>query len=384
LGIESRKRDHIQISLDKDVSFKEKTNWFEYVELIHSALPEMDADEVNLSTTFLGEKFSLPFVIEGMTGGTEEAEKINGNLSEAAATAKIPVGVGSQRAAMVKPELAKTFRAARERAPGAFILANIGGVQIAEHGPDMALRAVQMIDADALVIHLNPLQEVVQPDGKANFRNLISRIRRLRRELGLPIIVKEIGCGMSGNAAKRLEEAGVDAIDVAGSGGTNWTLIEMMRAEGAGDEAKAHLAEALLEWGIPTAASTLEVRASTSLPIISSGGIRSGLEAAKALALGADMVGFAHPMLEPATRSAEAVLAKIRQLEQELRTVMFLSSAKTVERMKAADLVLLGPLYQWAVQRCAAHPKLRQAYSWAKTKRIREPLSRRQKPKRSN
>ncbi|MDJ0269439.1 MAG: type 2 isopentenyl-diphosphate Delta-isomerase [Aigarchaeota archaeon] len=366
MSIEARKRDHIKISLNQDVSYKEKTSWFEFVELVHNAAPELSEDELRLEARFLDKTFGMPLLIEGMTGGTAEAEKINGNLAEAAATLKIPTGVGSQRAAIVRPELARTFRIARDRAPDGFLIANIGGVQLVEHGPELAIKAIEMIDADAIAIHLNPLQELVQPDGLANFRGLLRALRELRRELNVPIIVKEVGCGISGDAARRLEEAGASAIDVAGSGGTNWTLIELIRAEELNSVEKARVAETFLEWGIPTAAATLEVRAATSLYVVASGGMRTGLDAAKAIALGADMVGFAHPLLEPAARSAEAVIAKLKQIAAELKAALLLTGSGDIEKLKAADFILLGPLLQWAEQRCREHPKLRNKLTHAR------------------
>ena len=357
--IETRKRDHIRISLEQDVSFRNKTNWFEYVELIHVAAPELDIDEINTQVEFLSNVFSAPFLIEGMTGGTAEAEKINGNIAEAADEFNIPAGVGSQRAAIKNPELARTFKVARERAPGGFLIANIGAVQLVEEGVEFALKAVEMIEANAIAVHLNPLQEIVQPDGHAAFRGFYRALRRLKDEIGVPVIVKEIGCGLSREVVAALEEAGVDAVDVAGSGGTNWTLIEKIRAENAAAEEKARLAETFLDWGIPTAAAVLEARAGTVLPVVASGGIRTGLEAAKALALGCDMVGFAHPILVEAVKGPAAVLAKLHQLRRELMAAMFLTACRDVESLKKADFVLLGPLLAWARQRCRGHRKLR-------------------------
>ena len=357
--IESRKRDHIKISLEHDVTFRNKTNWFEYVELIHTATPDLDLDNISTEVTFLSRKFSAPFLIEGMTGGTSEAERINGNIAEAAALFGIPAGVGSQRAAVKNPELVRTFKIARDRAPDAFLIANIGAVQLVEDGIDIALKAIDMIEADAIAIHLNPLQEVVQPDGRAFFKGFYKTLRKLKLEISIPVIVKEVGCGISGPVSSSLEDSGVDAVDVAGSGGTNWTLIEKIRAESSGAEEKVSLAEVFIDWGIPTAAAVLEARAFTSLPIVASGGIRTGLEAAKALALGCDAVGFAHPILVEAVKSSDAVLSKLKQLRRDLVTAMFLTSCENVEKLRQSEFVLLGPLLDWAKQRCLKHPKLK-------------------------
>ncbi|MEM2237064.1 MAG: type 2 isopentenyl-diphosphate Delta-isomerase [Candidatus Caldarchaeum sp.] len=346
MGIESRKSDHIKISLERDVSFR-KTSWLEYVELVHQAVPEIDPDDLRTEAAFLGRRFSHPFIIESMTGGTAEAEKINGNLGEAAAVFKIPMGVGSQRAGIVKPETAYTFRVARDRGPDAFLIGNIGAAQLVENGVEMALKAVKMIEADALFIHVNPLQELIQPDGRARFKNFFKIVSQVKKELSIPIILKEIGCGLSREVVARGEESGVDAFDVAGSGGTNWTLIEMIRAEEIGDVEKKKLAEVFLEWGIPTAAAVLEAVSVTNKPIIASGGLRTGLDAAKTIALGASMAGFARPLLQPATESEKRVLEKLNQFSTELKTAMYLTGCRTVEDLKKAPKVLLGPLREW-------------------------------------
>lgn len=349
--LSSRKRDHIRLSLERNVGFREKTTWLEHVELIHRALPEMRLEDVSTEAEFLGRRFKLPLIIEGMTGGTPEAAEINGNLAEAAERAGIPMGVGSQRAALRDPSLKPTFRIARERAPRLFLIGNIGGVQLAEEGPGLAERAVEMIEADALAIHLNSLHELVQPGGSAGFRGVLKAIQEAVERLSVPVIVKEIGCGIPRETAQILQEAGVRAIDVAGAGGTNWTMIEMLRAEEAGDEEKRGLAETFLEWGIPTAAAILEVSSAVEIDVVASGGIRNGLDAAKAFSLGADMVGLARPFLKPATESAEAVWRKIGRFALELRTAMFLTGSRSVEEAKRAPKVLLGPLLDWARQR---------------------------------
>ncbi|MDW8083793.1 MAG: type 2 isopentenyl-diphosphate Delta-isomerase [Candidatus Caldarchaeum sp.] len=352
MGIEARKADHIKISLEKDVSYR-KTTWLEYVELVHQAAPDFDPEEIETETEFLGRRFSHPLVIESMTGGTALAEKINANLAEAAARFNIPMGVGSQRVGIVRPETAKTFRAARDHGPDAFLIANIGAAQLVEHGVEFAEKAIEMIDANALAIHLNPLQEIVQPDGKARSKNFFKILRKLKHQVSVYIILKEIGCGLSREVVEAADYAGVDAFDVAGSGGTNWTLIEMMRAEEVRDEAKKSLAEVFLEWGIPTAAAVVEAVSVTSKPVIASGGLRTGLDSAKALALGASMTGLARPFLEPATKSTEEVLATLNRLSTELKTAMYLTSSKTIADLKRAPKVLTGPLSQWVSQRAS-------------------------------
>lgn len=379
MEIEARKKDHIRISLEKDVSYR-KTTWLEWVELPHKAAPEIDPEDITMDTTFLGRRFTHPLIIESMTGGTLEAEKINRNLAEAASIFGVPMGVGSQRAGVVKPETAYTFRVARETGPDVFLIGNIGGSQLVEHGLEIAVKAVEMIDADALAIHLNPLQEIVQPDGRPRFRGLLTTLRKLRRELQIPIILKEIGAGISREVAGAAEDL-YDAVDVAGSGGTNWTLIEMLRAGEVEHRDKVALAETFLEWGIPTAAAIMESRVVTRKYLVGSGGLRTGLDVARALALGANMAGMAHPFLEPATKSVDDVLEKLRRISEELRAAMFLTGSRTLEDLKRSPVVVRGPLLEWAVQRCPKHPKL---YSWQKMKSKESTLSRRQKPKRSN
>ncbi|MEM4220347.1 MAG: type 2 isopentenyl-diphosphate Delta-isomerase, partial [Candidatus Caldarchaeum sp.] len=263
----------------------------------------------------------------------------------------IPMGVGSQRAGVVKPETAKTFRVARDHAPDVFLIGNIGAAQLVEKGLDFAFQAVKMIDANALAIHLNPLQEIVQPDGEPKFKNFYKILKSLKKSLPVPIILKEIGCGLSREIVVAADRAGVDAFDVAGSGGTNWTLIEMIRSEASQSTEKKSLAEVYLEWGIPTAAALIESVSVTSKPVIASGGLRTGLDSAKCIALGASMTGLARPFLGPATQSSEQVLAVLSKLSNELKTAMYLTSSRTIKDLRRAPKVLMGPLSEWASQR---------------------------------
>ena len=346
----SRKRDHLRISLEHDVGFKTKTTWLEYVELVHKALPELDFGEVSTETTFLGKRFGMPLLIEAMTGGIAEAAEINGNLAEAAERFSIPMGVGSQRAALADSRLEYTFKVARERAPNAFLIANLSGVQLVRDGVEAAEKAVEMIEADALAIHLNALQELVQPEGSTSFRGVLKAVREVSEKLDVPIIVKEIGCGISGEVAKLLEEAGVKAIDVAGAGGTCWTRIEMLRATEMDDE-KELLAKTFLEWGIPTAASIIEVSSTVNIEVVASGGIRNGLEAAKAISIGADMAGIAYPLLKPAVKSVKEVEKILSSFRNELRAAMFLTGCKNVSALKESPHVLFGPILEWVKQR---------------------------------
>jgi len=346
-----RKRDHLRLSLELDVSFEGKTTWLEYVELIHRALPELNLDKISTETSFLGEKFGMPFLVEAMTGGIPEAVEVNGNLAEAAERFSIPMEVGSQRAALEDKKLEYTFRVAKERAPKLFLIANLSGVQLAEDGVEVAEKAVEMIEADAISIHLNPLQELIQPEGSTRFKDVLKVIERVCERLDVPVIVKEVGCGISSEVARMLEEVGVKAIDVAGAGGTCWAKIEMLRLRE--DDERREVAKTFLDWGIPTAASIIEVSSAVSIEVIGSGGIRSGIDIAKALSIGADMAGAAHPLLRPATESVESVAKVLERLRSELRAAMFLTGCKDVDELKNSPHVILGPLLEWKRQRAS-------------------------------
>jgi len=350
MSIESRKSDHIKITLERDVSYR-KSTWLEYVELVHQAASDFDPEEVDTTVMLFGREFNAPIVIESMTGGTELAYKINANLAEAAVEFGVPMGVGSQRAGIEKPETTRTFRVARERAPDGFLIGNIGAAQLVEKGVEYAVEAVEMIEANAIAIHLNALQEIVQPDGRARFKGFFTKIVELKDAVKVPVILKEIGCGLSKEVVAKADGYGVDAFDVAGSGGTNWTLIEMIRAEEGGALGKHELAEVFLEWGIPTAATVLEAVSATKKPVIASGGVRTGLDIAKCLALGAYAAGLARPFLKPATESKEMVLERLGQLTAELKTAMYLVSCRTVNDLRKAPKVLIGPLHEWFKQR---------------------------------
>jgi len=273
-------------------------------------------------------------------------------LAEAAERLGIPVELGSQRAGLASPDLEYTYRVAREAAPKVFLIGNISAIQLAREGVAAAERAVEMIEADALALHLNSLQELVQPEGSPTFKGVLEAIHEASEKLEVPLIAKEVGTGISGEAARLLAEAGVKAIDVAGAGGTNWVKIERERARGISPE-KVSVAEAFLEWGIPTAASILEVSSvAEGVEVVASGGIRNGLQAAKALAIGADFVGIARPLLKPATLGPEAVEAFLKRVGLQLRAAMFLTGVKNVKELKRSRrYVLLGPLLEWIRQR---------------------------------
>ncbi|RLI08277.1 type 2 isopentenyl-diphosphate Delta-isomerase [Candidatus Bathyarchaeota archaeon] len=343
-----RKLDHIRICLEKEVEAREATTWLEHVWLIHQALPEADFGGVDLGVEFLGHRFSAPLMVSALTGGTEEAARINAAVAEAVEELGLGMGVGSQRIALEDPKLARTFRVVREKAPTAFIMANIGYQEVVRGLPIGALEeAISMVEADALAVHLNPLQEVVQALEGASGRELLTRLAELTESLGVPVVVKEVGSGLSAEVAKALEAVGVEAVDVAGLGGTSWAAVERFRALEAGDELRARLGEVFWDWGIPTAASILEVASSTELGIIASGGVRTGLDVAKCLALGADMAAMALPILREAVRGPEAVEGFLRAVMEELRTAIFLSGCRSPHELAEAPLVITGPLADW-------------------------------------
>ncbi len=352
-NIELRKRDHISLCMDLEekAEFSEKTTWLEYVDLVHNALPELNLNEVSLEASLLGRRFSYPVLIEGMTGGVQEAYQINRNLAEAAEKLNIPMEVGSQRAGIEDPALRDTYRVAREVAPKIFLIGNLSGVQLAKEGVSCAEKAVEMIEADALAIHLNSLQELIQPEGSTLFKGVLEAIKRAAENLDVPLIVKEVGVGISKEVARRLFSSGVRVIDIAGAGGTNWTRIELERVKGLND-LKASIAELFSEWGIPTAASIIEISSTVKgIELIASGGIRNGLQAAKAIALGADFVGVARPLLKPALGSPEDVEQIILRFAEGIKAAMFLTGSRSIEDLKRCNYVLHGPLYEWMMQR---------------------------------
>jgi isopentenyl-diphosphate delta-isomerase len=345
--IKQRKKDGIEIPLQKDVQARTTTTYLEYVRLVHNALPELDLDEINLSTTFLGHRFSAPIIIDSMTGGTDEAIVINGRLGELAEKFGFGMGLGSQRAGLKSEELAATYAIARKNAPNAFLIANIGGAQLAKGlSIDEARKIVKMIRANALVVHLNTLQELVQPEGEPKYRGVLAKITELAKSMDVPVIVKEVGAGISREVAVNLEMAGVSAINVAGAGGTSWAGVEKLRAETANNSLKKHLGEMFWDWGIPTAASLIEVRRAVKLPIIASGGLRNGLEVAKCIALGANMAAMAYPFLKAAAKSKEDLFEFANTVLAELQSTMFLVSARNIQALASSRYILTGALAQ--------------------------------------
>ncbi len=342
-----RKADHIRICLNEKAQAKKATTGFEDIHFVHKALPEVNKKKIDLSTYFLGHKFSAPLMVGAMTGGTEEAEKINANIALAVEKLGLGMGVGSQRAALEDAKLAKTFAVARKKAPNAFIVANIGGVQLVHgYGLKEVKKTVEMIDADAVAIHLNALQEAVQPEGQTNFEGILAKIGEIADKLDKPVIVKETGSGIAAEEAKELEAAGVKALDVGGAGGTSFAAVEYYRSKAKENSARV-VGEIFWDWGIPTVASIAEITQTTKIPVIGSGGIRDGTDAAKALALGASLTSVTQPVLPAAVESAEATESVLSLLTEELRNVMFLVGAENVQKLAAVPLVITGKTSRW-------------------------------------
>jgi isopentenyl-diphosphate Delta-isomerase len=334
---EQRKSEHLRISLEQDVGFRELTSGFERYRFVHQALPELDLAAVNLAVEFLGHRLSAPFLISSMTGGTEAAAELNRRLARAAQACGIGMALGSVRAAIDNPTTAYTYQV-RRVAPDVVLLANLGAVQLNYgYGVDECRRAMEITEADALILHLNPLQEALQADGNRNWTGLLRKIEQVCRGLAAPVVAKEVGWGVSEEVARQLAGAGVAAIDVAGAGGTAWALVEMHRAENDTDRG---LAAAFAEWGIPTAESLLMAqRGAPDLPIIASGGIYNGIAAAKALALGASLVGMARPLLQAAQVSTEAVEELAREVLETLRLAMFCLGVSSIAELRHTSLL---------------------------------------------
>ncbi|ABA22076.1 Isopentenyl-diphosphate delta-isomerase, FMN-dependent [Trichormus variabilis ATCC 29413] len=329
---QSRKADHIRICLEEDVQFRATTNGLERYRFNHSCLPEIDRNDIDLSATFLGKKLNAPLLISSMTGGTEQAGIINQRLARLAQDYKFAMGVGSQRVALEKPQVADTF-AIRKYAPDVLLFANVGAVQLNyKYGLDECLRIIDMLEADALILHINPLQECIQPKGDVNFQGLLDKISELCEELSVPVIAKEVGNGISGAMAKKLIAAGVQVIDVAGAGGTSWAKVEGERAE---NSMQRRLGRTFADWGIPTAECITSVRAiAPHIPLIASGGLRDGLDIAKAIALGADIAGLAMPFLQAAVESEAALQELAEVLIAEITTVLFCTGNATLHQLK--------------------------------------------------
>lgn len=333
----SRKSEHIQINLDENVDSGITTGLEKYY-FNHEALPEIDLDSIDLSSEIFERKLKSPMIISSMTGGTPEAHKINYTLAAAAQETGIALGLGSQRAAIEDASLEFSFQV-RKEAPDILLFANLGAIQL-NYGYDIdhCQRAVDMVEADALILHLNPLQEALQPEGDTRFSNLLDKIAAICDTLTVPVVAKEVGWGFSKRAARQLTEAGVSAIDIAGGGGTSWSQVEMYRAN---DENQAAIARSFFDWGIPTAESIKFVHATTpEMMIFASGGLRTGLDITKCIALGATLGGMAGPFLKAAVDSIETTIQAINNISKEITICMFASGVSNMKQLQQAELLI--------------------------------------------
>ncbi len=336
-SINKRKAQHIEIALNQKVTGDNITTGFENYKFVHNALPEIDFDEIDLSTNFLGKRCKAPFLVSSMTGGAELAETINRNIAEAAEAKGWAIGLGSTRALIENKEFRSSFQL-RKYAPTIPIIANLGAVQLNYgFGIEECEKIIEITEADSLVFHLNSIQEVIQQEGNTNFKDLLPKIAEICEKLSVPVGVKEVGWGIDGTVAKKLIDVGVSYIDVAGAGGTSWSQVEKFRSN---EPAKKEAAEAFTDWGIPTADCILDVREKVNnKPIIASGGIRTGLDAAKAIALGAEMVGLARSVLKVATESSERLIDVMETRELELKMAMFGIGVDSMKGLQKTDRI---------------------------------------------
>jgi isopentenyl-diphosphate delta-isomerase len=343
-----RKAEHIRISLSQNVQAKSVTTGFEDINFIHKALPEIDKQSIDLSTTIFGHKFAAPLIAGGMTGGTQEAMKINATIAEAVEELGLGMGVGSQRAAIEDKRLERTFAIARKRAPTAFLIANIGGVQLINgYGLKEVRKMMGMIEADALAIHLNALQESTQPEGQTNFKGVLEKIGQIAEEVEKPVIAKETGAGIAAEEAKKLEVAGVKGIDVSGAGGTSFAAVEHYRAKGHANSFPRRLGEVFWDWGVPTAVSIVEVSKTVNIHVVASGGIRNGIDVAKALAIGSSLASSSQPILEAAVKGVRETRDTLSLLIEELKNVMFLVGADSIQTLRKTPIVITGKTSEW-------------------------------------
>lgn len=355
--VKQRKIEHVTIALENDIAAPQQASWAD-VRLVHRALPEVNLDEINTSVEFLGGQLRYPIFISSLTGGHPDVTAINERLATIAGEYGLAMGVGSQRAALITPELAKTYEIVRAAAPAAFLIANVGAPQLIEQQRHPAFtltdarRAVEMIGARALAIHLNYLQEAAQPEGDRRARGSLAALSAIASEVGVPVIAKETGAGISYEQAFSLRAAGVAAIDVGGAGGSSMAAMESVRAQSRGDERTARIGQLFRAWGIATPIAVVEARlGSSGLPVISTGGVRSGLDAARALALGATLIGMGFPFLKAASESLEAVREFLEGFLAELRVAMQLTGAANIAEMRHAPVVVTGQTREWLTAR---------------------------------
>ncbi|HWQ44896.1 MAG TPA: type 2 isopentenyl-diphosphate Delta-isomerase [Methanosarcina barkeri] len=344
-----RKIEHLKLCAESPVESRNVSAGFEDVTLVHRALPELNMDKLDLSVDLLGKRLKAPFLIASITGGHPDTISVNSALAAAAEELGVGIGVGSQRAAIDDPAQEESFKVVREKAPNAFVYGNVGAAQIREYGIDGVEKLVEMIDADALAIHLNFLQEAIQPEGDRDATGCLDMIREICSVLDTPVIIKETGAGISREDALLLQKAGVSAIDVGGAGGTSWAGVEVYRARESGDSASENLGELFWDFGIPTVASIIESR--VSLPIIATGGVRTGLDIAKSIALGANAASAALPFVGPALEGKKSVVSVLSRMLDEFRVAMFLCGCANIQDLRNAPLVVTGWTLEYLRQR---------------------------------
>jgi isopentenyl-diphosphate delta-isomerase len=351
--VKQRKIEHVTVALNNDVAAPQTASWAD-MHLVHQALPEVDVDEIDTSVDFLGRRLRHPIFVSSLTGGHPDVAAINERLATVAEEYGLAMGVGSQRAAIADAQLAGSYTIARERAPHAFLIANIGAPQLipqakrAAFTPDDVRRAVEMIGADGLAIHLNFLQEAAQPEGDRRARGALAAVRKVTATAGIPVIAKETGAGVSFEQARTLAAAGVSSIDVGGAGGSSMAAMESQRARSRGDLRTAGIGELFRDWGIPTPIALVEARlGAPGLPIVATGGIRSGLDAARALALGATLVGMGFPFLKAASEGLDALHAFLDGFLAELRVAMQLTGAASISVLRQVPVVVTGATREW-------------------------------------
>lgn len=354
MSTSNRKVEHLELCANQDVeSHRDEHNLkrtgFDDITMVHNALPGINIKEINTSTELLGYKLAFPLLIASMTGGHPETKQVNKSLAIAAQELGIGVGVGSQRAALEDPDLQDSFRVVRDTAPDAFVFGNLGIAQLKEYGVDGVRQAADMIDANAMAIHLNFLQEAIQPEGDTDAADGLELIEEVCKKLKIPVIVKETGAGISREVAQKLCKAGVSAIDVGGAGGTSWAGVEVYRAHDKDELMAEHLGNLFWDWGIPTAVSVIE--SNLSVPVIATGGIRTGLDMAKSLAIGASACATALPLVRPAMKGPQDVKKKLEYFLAEFKAAMFLTGSATVSDLMQAQLVITGRTGEYLKER---------------------------------
>jgi len=345
--VQRRKVDHISICLKEKVESPVSAG-FEHLHLVHNSMPEMDFGDVDPSTSIFGHRLSFPFLFDSITGGPKETKAINQAISEVAQEKGLGLFLGSIRSALEDSSTKDTYFVARDVAPDVFLAVNIGAPQLSRSlDIDKLKSLISDVKADALVVHLNPLQEVVQVDGEPNFKGVYDKIRFLVKNVNVPIIVKEVGAGISKETAAKLELAGVSAINIAGLGGTNWAIVESIRSKKLGDLSKGSLGELFSSWGIPSVVSLIECAQNVKVPLISSGGVRSGLDIAKSLVLGAKYGAMALPVLRSVKKSKLTLSSFVDQLLFEFKTAMFLTGCRNVTELKTVRYFMDSDLKSW-------------------------------------